>query len=179
MVAAFLKAEIDSPRWRNYILTRLAQDGRPRTIIDSPELDDVPENEYRASLLSYRGYRQNAIFSGFPENTRWQTALLEPTDCRNLRVMKSPEWTTLSATSRTASDVVKSLTSGKTQHALLTQVLGAVERLRAGEILPEMILVSTSVNDLIVMEGHVRTMAILFSDRHTEFPAVIGTSEKM
>jgi hypothetical protein len=181
MVAAFLKAEISSPRWRELILESLAQDRRPRSIIDFPDLNDAHENEYRALLLGYRGYRENRfIFSGFPNNAHWQSAQLDHDDQQRIRVMNDDTWPKLGSGSRMAADVAESLKSGRTKHEVLNEILGTLERLRRGESLPEVILVGGSLHgQLIIMEGHVRIIANLFSNHESEVTAVIGTSEQM
>ena len=115
MVAAFLKAEIDSPRWQAPILARLSLDKQPRSIVDCPDLGNVSENEYRALLLSFRGYGQNTlIFSSFPDDAQWQSALLDTADLENVRVMNRSPWPEFSGGIRIASDVAKNFKSGRT-----------------------------------------------------------------
>jgi len=47
VVAAFLQAEIDSDRHAQKILTELHADGRPKSIVDSPDFEDHEGNAYR------------------------------------------------------------------------------------------------------------------------------------
>src|SRR5689334_13998917 len=57
MIAAFLRAEIDSSRYgNNFVKTGLAQLRLERNIIDAPNLADAVENDVRRQLMRYRGY---------------------------------------------------------------------------------------------------------------------------
>jgi hypothetical protein len=89
MVAAFLRAEIDSPRYQRHILDRLNQDRRPRAVVDNPNFLDNAENAYRAGLLAYRGYRNRFIFSGFPDTVQWHSVSMTRGDLEAARVINS------------------------------------------------------------------------------------------
>jgi hypothetical protein len=57
MIAAFLRAEIDSSRYgNNFVLTGLIQLGLERSIIDVPNCANAAENAIRRTLIQYRGY---------------------------------------------------------------------------------------------------------------------------
>lgn len=105
MVAEFLRAEIDSPRWCANILNRLYQDGRSRAVVDNPNLLDDAESRYRASLLaSSRGYRDRYIFAGFPEVVRWHTISMTHGDLEAALVMNRTSWVEFSGGTRLAGD---------------------------------------------------------------------------
>jgi hypothetical protein len=57
MVALFLRAELDSPRFGRGIRDRLAADGIDASVLREPDLGDDAENGYRRLLLERtRGY---------------------------------------------------------------------------------------------------------------------------
>ena len=86
MVAAFLKAELGSPRWRQHVLFELATKMHPRSIINTPDLDDDTENMARAEVLYYRGYGHNIwLFTGFPTDVVWRLAMCKPSDLRCIK----------------------------------------------------------------------------------------------
>jgi len=55
MVLAFLRAEIDSSRYDEFIATALVRLGFTRRLIDQPDLTDGPENAGRKKLLAFGG----------------------------------------------------------------------------------------------------------------------------
>jgi hypothetical protein len=122
MVAAFLRAEIDSPRWGATILDRLNQDGRSRAVVDNPNLLDDTENIYRASLLAFRGYRNRAIFYGFPEVVQWQAISMTRGDLEVTLVMDSAPWPEFSGGTRIAGDASRNFMMGNINHSVLTDI---------------------------------------------------------
>src|SRR5436189_6456773 len=80
MIAAFLRAEIDSSRYGRFIEPVLAEVGLDRRIIDQPDLVDEAQNRLRKRLLAFRGYPQEFLFRGFPLDATWRRVGLEPRD---------------------------------------------------------------------------------------------------
>ncbi len=180
MVAEFLRAEIDSPRWGASILNRLNQDGRSRAVVDNPNLFDDAENSYRASLLAFRGYRNQAIFSRFPEVVQWRTISLTPGDLETALVMNSAPWPEFSGGTRLAGDASRNFKMGKINHAVLDDIKATSDLHKEGRALPKIILVGERLEGpLVILEGHVRAMAILGSDVNTEVVTIVGLSPHM
>ena len=181
MVSAFLKAEIDSPRWGQHILRQLDDAKLPRSLVDTPDLENNQENGTRVQLLNYRGYNQNDfLFAGFPHATEWHTALLDVTDLKRLKVMNQEPWIQFSGGSRVAWDAAQNFISAKITNEVKTDISNAIKRLGSGISFPEIILVGESPeSDLIVLEGHVRVMALLTSEREVEATAIVGVSQHM
>src|SRR5690348_14080815 len=102
MIAAFLRAEIDSPRFGESIRRLLARDGKDRRILAAPDMENAEENAYRARLLGeWRGYGRNAdVFTDLPDDTHWFRGLLEPTDRERLKYINDGYWTGFSGGSR-------------------------------------------------------------------------------
>jgi hypothetical protein len=71
VIAAFLRAEIDSDRFGQGILVALEADHRRRAIVDSANMRGPQENRYRRSLLGrVRGWgRGEGMFQG--SRQRW------------------------------------------------------------------------------------------------------------
>ncbi len=180
MVAEFLHAEIDSPRWRANILNRLNKDGRSREVVDNPNLLDDAESSYRASLLAFRGYRNQAIFSGFPEVVQWHTISMTHGDLEEALVMNSAPWPEFSGGTRLAGDTSRNFKTGKINHAVLSDIKATSDLLKEGYTLPKLILVGEGLErPLVILEGHVRAMAILESHVNTEVSTIVGLSPDM
>ncbi len=181
MVAAFLRAEIDSPRWGPNILDRLNQDGRSRAVLDNPNLLDYTENIYRASLLAaVRGCTNCGIFYRFPDVVQWYAISMTRGDLEVALVMNSAPWPEFSGGTRVAGDASRNFKMGKINHPVLSDIKATSDRLKEGYVLPELILVGEAFESpLVILEGHVRTMAILASDVSKEVKTIVGLSPDM
>src|SRR5437773_7223669 len=105
MISAFLRAEIDSPRFGQQIATDLALLGYSREIIDNPDFNDKMQNIVRAQLLNFRGYSTRTyLFSGFPVNVIWQHIQLGYDELSKLKYANYRTWIQLSAGSRLVID---------------------------------------------------------------------------
>jgi hypothetical protein len=80
VVAAFLRGELESPRWRDRLLALLREDRADASVVNSPRLDDASENADRAALLDrHRDWlRRKGLFDGLPERIEWSRAALSP-----------------------------------------------------------------------------------------------------
>ena len=79
MVLAFLKAEIDSPRYEQVYRQKSSALGFSRTqLIESADLHNDRQNMERIKLLGeVRGYGANSyLFPGFPNDVSWQRVRL-------------------------------------------------------------------------------------------------------
>lgn len=74
-----------APRPR--ILKELQAAGRPRSVVDAPDLRDAEGNAYRRWLLGrVRGWgRGEGMFQGFPERVDWELAALTPRELADVR----------------------------------------------------------------------------------------------
>src|SRR5260370_31559389 len=72
MIAVFLYAELQSPRFCEKVEMYLQQFAVDRRLIQAPDLHDEQENATRRALLgTYRDYGQGwGYFEGFPEQLR-------------------------------------------------------------------------------------------------------------
>jgi hypothetical protein len=178
MVAAFLRAELASRRSGEHVRRGLAGERRSRELIDSPDLTVAADNAARARVLRYRGYRCGAfLFAGFPDVVNWRRAVLDGADLGRLRVLNQPMWVGYSGSSRLASSAASYLASEACREPVREDIAAIVARLNAGESLPEVILVGTSAEDLVILEGHARVMAAIAAN--ARLTALVGTTPSM
>ncbi len=99
VVLAFLKAEVDSPRYGCHIARQLQALCLSRTLlIDSPDLDNENHNLIRLAMLDYRGFRnRGALFHQFPADVLWRRVELEPHELGRLKYIgKDENWMSFS-----------------------------------------------------------------------------------
>src|SRR5579871_3678753 len=87
MIATFLQAEVNSPRFRDSLLRLLVRDHQDRRSLERPDVNSATENAYRAHLLGeWRGYGQNAdVFTDLPDDTHWVRAVLDRSDLEQVK----------------------------------------------------------------------------------------------
>ena len=184
MIAAFLRAEVGSPRFSEQILRLLRRDGQDRRALDAPDLDNADENAYRACLLGeYRGYGRSAdVFTDLPDDTRWFRAVLERDDLERVKYINYDYWTGFSGGSRLVKDAVARIHSEEIAAGEAAGCRMFAEALAQGARFPELILLHNPLTDeLVVLEGHVRITSYLLwlGERPAELPIILGRSERM
>ena len=184
MVAAFLQAEVDSPRFGGPILRLLARDGQDRRVLDAPDLRRAGENAYRARLLGeWRGYGRNAdVFTDLPDDTQWFRAVLDGADLERVKYINDDYWIGFSGGSRLVKDAVARIHSGAIPSGEAACYRVFAEALAQGTRFPELILLhNPRTEELVVLEGHIRiTSYLLWLDsRPTELAVILGSSEQM
>jgi hypothetical protein len=179
VVLAFLRAEIDSPKWGKSYLRALRDLRVDRvSLIDAADLNDARASGIRKDVLGIvRGYGRNAaLFTGFPREMTWRRVQVEPSDFHRLKcISKDERWSKLTAGTRLIQEAARNL---DVYPEFAARVRGAIwgieERLPVGEL----IMVEANSGDLVLVEGHTRATAYaVLSDR--AFPAFIGTSPLM
>jgi len=179
MVLAFLKAEIDSPRFGSYYGAILTQWGLDRTLlIDRADLGNMKDNQIRTELLkAVRGYTAGQyLFAGFPPNVQWRRTDLEPTELKRLKYANFPTWVTLSSGSRLVSEGAKNIDTIQAAENADVNIKAVAEQLRRGKRYPELIVVQGPGEDLIVVEGHTRATAYVLAEHAEPIPLLVGTS---
>ncbi len=160
VVAEFLRAEIDSPRFGPRIRARLEQDGRATSILERPDTTNEDENAYRAALLhGYRGVGGSApLLEGLPEEMEWHRALLTGADLEHVRYIDYPYWNELSAGTRSPAVAADRIRAGITAMNRPNDAFLAVSsRLCAGEALGSCVLIAPDrASPLVILEGHTR-----------------------
>jgi|SRR5579871_1788339 len=184
MIAAFLQAEANSPRFSQPVLRLLARDQRDRRILDAPDLNHAEDNVYRARLLSeWRGYERNEdVFTDLPDDTHWFRAVLDHADLERALYIRDDYWIGFSGGSRLVKDAVARIRSGEMDRGEAACYRLFAEALEQGERFPELILLHNPITDeLVVLEGHIRITSYLLwlGARPTELHVIVGVSERM
>lgn len=184
MIAVFLKAEINSPRFGDTILKFLAQHNLHRRMIDQPDTAIELENQIRRDLLdAYRGYTQRQeghFFENFPGSMTWIRAALNREDLSRVRYINYSYWNELSSSTRRPNDAAPNIRNGVVIFKVSSQpFLDAAQTFKQSPHFPEMIFVGTSLtDDLVILEGHFR-MTVYFLEPDLipdEITAIVGIS---
>lgn len=186
MVAAFLRGEIESTRFRKHILAALRQMKAPLRLVLNPDLGSRRENETRARLLTMtRGYRtgykdpekRNTVFNTFPSRVKWYRASLTKNELMKVRYIKWPGgWTdSISKGTRLPIRSVNDLE----KHPRLLSFSDAFAH---GKKFPELIIVAaTPRSRLVVMEGNSRITGMIHHREllPKETEVILGLSERI
>ena len=182
MVAAFLRAEVDSPRFGPLLADQLRSKKISPSILREPDVRNDMENQTRADLLSEsRGYRRNAaLFHGFPDDCQWKLVAMTRSDLNNVKYINYDYWVELSGGTRLVADAAKWIRSGKVKDEFIDECILAVARdLARGKSSPEMILATDEqAMKLVVLEGHVRMTAYVLTPAYIprELRTIVGFS---
>jgi hypothetical protein len=179
MVAAFLRAEINSSRYDDRILEPLLQQGLSRRLIDEPNLADGMENAVRRGLLDFRGFQsRNALFSRFPTDARWRRVALESDDLGRLRYANYPTWIELSGGTRLVNDGARNF-RGRPDNPDTYHIYAIAQACRNGIRFPELITAEAHDSSLILIEGHSRATAYLMEGFTSDIEALVASSPTM
>ncbi len=183
VVSAFLKAEVDSSRYRTDILSRLALRGLSRDqLIDNPDLNNEQHNTVRQRILAeYRGYgRGEALFHGFPTDVHWRRIELEPQELGRLKYPNKEEhWMKFSEGTRQPLRVAQRIARGELREDPGQRIMAIQEKLRRGERFPELIAAEGERGALILIEGLSRATAYVGMDWAENIPMFLASSPLM
>lgn len=181
MVAVFLRAELDSPRFGQRLRQLLCRDGIAENMVRQPDLHDAAANRRRRDLLAeFRGYGRNSeLFHNFPDEIAWERVVLERGDLQGIEYIDYPYWFELAGGSRRARDAARRITAGVLPREQVAGYWTLADLVRQGRAFPELILVGKSPrDDLVVLEGHARVTAYLMAAAYLppELEAIVGYS---
>jgi len=161
MIAAFLRAEIDSSRFGPEIRALLAKDGSGEAVVTEPRLDDAAANAYRAKLLDrYRAWlRREGLFDGFPDDVAWFRAELAPAEVLDVLYIDWNWWLTLSGGTRSPRDAAERIRAGKVPGASIEGDEPIAARLRTGGEHELIVVTPPGHTRFVLVEGHVRLTA--------------------
>ena len=152
VAATFLRAELQSPRFRD---------------------------EIRAGR---RGWRVGGLFDGLPDDIEWQRVALSPDEVLGIRYIDWDWWLTISAGTRSpvvaAHRIRAGLVPGATADADSERI---ARRLQSDDPPPELIAVATPSGPMVLVEGHVRlTSYALFPEcLPPRLEVLLGISERV
>jgi hypothetical protein len=183
MVRAFLRAEIDSPRFQDGQGLRLRDQIRqvgldPRSLIDTADLGDTRANALRREILrQWRGYCDaKSMFAGMPDDVTWRRVRLQPDEIGSLLYCNHPTWIALAVSGRSVADGAANINKVVAPDNVNAHITQVADRVRRGEKFPELILVQTLDGQLILLEGHTRATAYLIAPIRGPIDAFVGSS---
>ena len=183
MVLAFLRAEIESPRFSQLYrqcLDQLQQFGVNReTLLDDPDLASSRDNSLRIKILgAVRGYRGNTLlFTGFPTDVVWRRVAIEHVDWIRVKYANYPTWNDLSGGTRFVTHGANNIASAAED--VNKNVAGLIAELKKGRRYPELIGVANECDEIILIEGHSRATAYAVAGLVEPIQAIIGSSANM
>lgn len=182
VVLAFLKAEIDSPRFGPVYAGILQNSGLNRNaLLDGASLSSAKDNRIRIELLrAVRGYRADAyLFRGFPADTRWRRIQLAAADIRKLKYANFPTWTQLSGGTRLVADGARNTDHVQTAESANVNIKAVAKALVAGQRYPELVAAEAHDSSLILVEGHTRATAYVVAGFAGPVDCFVGSSPSM
>jgi hypothetical protein len=184
VVAVFLRAELDSPRYGERISELLPAAGLDESALLAPELEDADTNTRRARVLEeHRAWlRRDGLFGGFPEEVDWALVGLTPEEVLGVLYINWDWWLRVSGGTRLPLDAASRIRADEVPGSTADSHEPIAALLRTDDPPPELIVASTpDLARLVALEGHVRLTAYaLFPEYLPEELAVyLGTSEHM
>jgi hypothetical protein len=189
MVLAFLRAEIDAPRYRDSCSQALQAIGRSRaTLIDAAALNNDTENRDRAHVLRLvRGYGANVIlFHGFPNDVAWQRYEVSVAELGQFLYANWPTLLEVAGSGRLVSEGAKRATFGpltkfgSETKTFVEGIRAVVKRVEAGGHFADLIAVrDIRSSDTVLIEGHTRATAYVIARKPTAVRMLLGTSSHM
>jgi hypothetical protein len=162
VVAAFLRGELDSPRWGERLLELLREDDVDISVVNTPNLDNAAECAYRERLLDrHRAWlRREGLFEGFPEQVAWSRVALTPGEVLAIRYINWDWWLWISSGTRRTVDAAARIRRNEIAGVTAEEHEPIAARLRAEESPAELIAVAPPDHSrLVLLEGHVRLTA--------------------
>ena len=161
MVAVFLRGELLSDRFGETVRGALAQAGAGEEVVLNANLDDARENALRREVLgTARGYgRREGVFGGFPDDVRWERAMLAPDEVLAIRFIDYDYWVELSGGSRLPTDAARRIRAGVTVFGVPNDGFFAIADSFASSSPPSLIAVGGIGPGVVLLEGHVRLTA--------------------
>jgi hypothetical protein len=185
MIAAFLRAELDSDRFGEKLHALLARDGRDPAVLRSPDVADAEANAYRRQLLEeHRAYeRREGLFGGLPRQIDWFRAALSRDEVLDILFINWSWWLELSGGTRRPREAARKIRAGEVS-GIVAGVTAAEHEPYAAQIAtqPELIAVTTPAHEpIVLLEGHVRLTAYALYPDHVpdELEILLGVSADM
>jgi hypothetical protein len=181
MVLAFLRAEVESPRYAKSIESIVEWSVQSAQLIYDANLENESENEVRRIVLAqYRGYGCNsALFSDFPTDVSWRRVELEPREHDRLLYAREEHWIAMSGKTRRPDRLIERMRRGELPADFVNGVTAIQEQLRRGRRYPELIVAEGSCGNFILIEGHTRATAYAASALEEKAKLIVASSPSM
>ena len=177
MIAAFVRAELESPRFGAALRTTLAELGMSVEVVSAaPSIAGA--NEARRQLLAaYRGWGQyESVFGGMPDDVVWSWADLDESVLRE-RVFTIKWYFEEAFGTRSAHEIAEM--KRRAADTSRSQLERSVAEGRMLE--PLILLAEPDLRRLVILEGHSRIVSYLANPDLVAFPipAMVGTSSRV
>jgi hypothetical protein len=162
VVAAFLRAEIESERYRDTVRGLLERRGLPAELVTRPDLADREQAELRRELLAeYRAWGEGrGLFEGFPDDVEWRLVSMGADEVLSILYIDWDWWLRLTDGSRRPVDAAARIRAGLVPGSDAESHRPIAERLRSDRPPPELIAVTRpGPARIVLVEGHVRLTA--------------------
>lgn len=180
MIAEFLKAELNSSRFREGSLKALEMLGYNESLLESPDVTSAAGNRKRAKVLGLtRGWPNEWLFNGFPGNTVWNLTTIDQKELSQCYRLKSrPD---MLEKERLLANTTGSLTTGKKVENIDPDLIKQmVMRIKQQQPLPPPILAAKDFKSKkVLIEGHSRSVAYCLVDKDylpDGIPVILGAS---
>jgi hypothetical protein len=177
MIAAFVRAELESPRFGAELCSALAKLGMSVEVV-SAATSVAGANEARRQLLAaYRGWGQyESVFGGMPDDVVWSWAELDESILRE-RVFTIKWYFEQTFGTRSAHEI------GEMKRRAADASRSQLERSVAeGRLLePPILLAEPDLRRLVILEGHSRILSYMANPDLVTFPilSLVGTSARV
>jgi hypothetical protein len=184
MVAAFLRAELDSSRYGDTVRRLLREAGETEHLLRAPAVTDERENAIRAELLDrYRGWlAREGLFGGFPEQVDWSLAALDRDEVLSILYIDWDWWLSISGGTRRPVDAAARIRAGEIPGSTVEEHEPLAAQLRSKNPPAELIVVAPPDRSrLVLLEGHFRLTAYALFPEYLpdELEVFLGTSDEM
>lgn len=179
MVAIFLLAELDSPKYAEGLKRALSTHDATVELVRYADTNDQDANRLRREILTtHRGWGQmQSLFGGLPkEDVEWVWMELDEEDLRT-RVFKIDYYFQESLGTRSLNEI-----GAMKRREDPESVRPILESVRVGQMPePPILLADTSLERLVILEGHNRMIAYATEPKEVPFPirAILGMSARI
>lgn len=183
VIAEFLIAEVNSPRFREKIIRELGD--QEIFLVLNPNLRNMSENELRKRLLEkVRGYGLNKdLFENLPNDIEWYSAVLSEKEIQNIMYINYSYWNELSNRTRLPAIAARNIKNGVEVYGVKNTGFYDIHvDYLAGKNFPRLILVASKIIErLVVLEGHARLTAYFLEENHipNQLEVIIGYSDNL
>lgn len=163
MIAEFLRAEWDSSAFAWRVRGPIASRNLPESIVLDPDITNTTENAERETVLrDARGWPDAFLFAEFPRAVEWSASTIERGLLSGLRHVASDGWLQLTGGTRLPEQSAESIRLAPVEEH--PRIWAIVDRVRKGEALPRMIMVSDRTGTApVVLEGNARLVALVLA----------------
>jgi hypothetical protein len=164
MVAEFVRAERDSPRYG----PRLAAAAR-----------DLQTDDPLRLLAATRGYPDQYLFVGFPRDAVWRRVLLRRSEVVAIRHYPVSQWRDYTHGTRRADHLARELWAGVVTDPMLSESTAKLAELYEKGVPVPPIIVATDGRSIACIEGNMRIASYLRSRAEYPLQAILGDSPSM